>query len=70
MKKSQTAVAAMKKGSLGRTMLACALAATLAVPMGTGQLVGQAFADDVVADAPAETPTVPADSQKDRKSVV
>ena len=65
MKKSQTAVAAMKKGSLGRTMLACALAATLAVPMGTGQLVGQAFADDVVVDAPAETPAVPADSQND-----
>lgn len=63
MKKSQTAVAAMKKGSFGRTILACALAATLAAPMGTGQLVGQAFADDVAADAPTETPAAPSDPQ-------
>lgn len=53
----------MKKGSLGRAMLACALAATLAVPMGAGQLVGQAFADEDEPAAPAETPAAPAESQ-------
>ncbi len=31
----------MKKGSLGRTMLACALAATLAVPMGTASVAAR-----------------------------